>query len=229
MFRENAAVSLLPQRNAHPYPSSLSAEQVETFAVYLELLHLWTRRIDLVAPASLEVLLERHLLDSWAAGMVLFQFAAIEAPLSYLDIGSGAGLPGLPFAVFEPEREVYLCEPREKRATFLQNAISRLSLGAATPKCARAEDLEALEVLPGLVTARAVGKTGLLFSTALRLGGDSCLVSELLGPSWNEGQTEEAVKDSGCSAVLKHLIPYTLFDNGPQRQIAIWSVSRETR
>ncbi len=228
IFQGGETLSFAEKRDTHPYPASLSASQVDSFTSYLNLLSLWTKRIDLVAPATEEVLIQRHLLDSWAAGMVLAQVAPIDPAMAYLDVGSGAGLPGLVFAVFEPERQIYLCEPREKRVTFMQNAISSLQLSRVTPLCQRAEQLQALTPAPGLLTARALGKTELLFETALRIGAEDCVVTELLGPSWRTEETEQAAESAGCEALLRELVPYSLLSEGPQRQLAVWNVSRET-
>lgn len=228
IFSSETNQGFAEKRSDHPYPSSLRPEEVERFTKYLELLSLWTKRIDLVAPAPQEVLIERHLLDSWAAGMLLAQLVSLDASAAYLDIGSGAGLPGLMLSILEPERKVYLCEPREKRVTFMQNAISALGLKAAEPICCRAEELPVLEPLPGLLCSRAVGKTELLFEAAARRGLDSSFVVELLGPNWSLEADAPALEADGYKSSLNGLLPYSLFKDGPERQLAVWNVSRET-
>jgi 16S rRNA (guanine527-N7)-methyltransferase len=103
----------------------LSEETVSRLIHYLEILDEWTTRVDLVSPAPLEILLHRHLLDSLAAGILMSGFADSRG---YVDVGSGAGLPGIVLALFEPQRRLFLVEPRNKRCVFLSEVKRRLSL-----------------------------------------------------------------------------------------------------
>ncbi|MCB0324445.1 MAG: class I SAM-dependent methyltransferase [Bdellovibrionales bacterium] len=195
-----------------PYPPLLSDEAAERFALYLDLLELWTVRVDLVAPASREEHLERHIIDCTAAAMV---FGRCEDPSRwFVDLGSGAGLPGLILATLEPERPVMLCEPREKRAVFLKEAVSHLKLLEVVVVCARAEQLSAKEFANvEAVFARAVGSSALLISTAARLGAARAV--ELVGPSWDPAAVATGQKPRVTS--------YSLGPNGPQRKLAVWS------
>ncbi|MDY0061565.1 MAG: 16S rRNA (guanine(527)-N(7))-methyltransferase RsmG [Myxococcota bacterium] len=90
---------------------------------YLALLQEGNQRADLVAPASEPVLVSRHLLDSWE----LLQLVP-AGPLTVVDVGSGAGLPGLVWALLRPELQLTLLEPRLKRALFLQATVAELGL-----------------------------------------------------------------------------------------------------
>jgi 16S rRNA (guanine527-N7)-methyltransferase len=91
---------------------------------------------------------ERHLLNSAAVVPFLPQGPVI-------DVGSGAGLPGLVIAAMEPEREVILVEPMERRVAWLEEMVGRLGLGNVRVMRARAESIVGLVRAPA-VTARAV-------------------------------------------------------------------------
>ena len=208
--------------SSHPYPERLSPALSESLAEYLRLLVLWTERIDLVAPASEDEHIERHLLDSLAAGYVLQAPSPLPYSSTYLDVGSGAGLPGIVIGLMEPELSVMLCVPREKRVVFMREAISKLKLENVAVVCARAEELNSSHVSSlGVVLSRALGNTELLIQTAARLGAEGCLVAELLGPTWDG-------PNAYPGAELKDLIPYSLSSKGASRQIGFWNVSRET-
>ena len=101
----------------------------------------------LVGPREVSRLWERHILNS--AAVVPFLPAGTVA-----DVGSGAGLPGLVIAAMEPEREVVLIEPMERRATWLGEASGLLGLKNVRVIRARAEDARVVGVRA--VTARAV-------------------------------------------------------------------------
>lgn len=88
---------------------------------YFTELSKWNRSINLVAKASDQEILENHFLDS----LTLLP-AIASAPL--LDVGSGAGFPGLVIKIARPEYEVTLVEPRQKRVSFLRHVIRALGL-----------------------------------------------------------------------------------------------------
>jgi len=100
------------------------------------LLERWAQRINLTAHRDLDGIVGRLILDAAAlcAGLP-------EVP-SLVDLGSGAGFPGLPIAVLRPGCRVLLIEAREKRHHFQRAAIRELTLGNAEALRGRAEQLE---------------------------------------------------------------------------------------
>jgi len=102
----------------------------------------------LIGPREPSRLWERHLLNS--AAVVPFLPAG-----AVIDVGSGAGLPGLVIAAMEPEREVILVEPMERRVAWLEEMVGRLGLENVRVIRARAESVAGLVRAPA-VTARAV-------------------------------------------------------------------------
>ena len=209
---------------ALPYPRELNQTAAEACSKYLDLLTHWTKRIDLVAPASNEVLLERHLVDSWAAGMLFAAYSPLDPSLPYLDLGSGAGLPGLVLAILEPSRPLLLVEPREKRAVFLREAAQVLGLENVEVFCCRAEELDLRNRAIGLLTARALGRSELLFKLAEDSATEISVVAELLGPKWSEGEAKEVFGSLRGVPELLHLVKYQLSEGGPERQIPFWRV-----
>lgn len=106
--------------------------QIQQLLAYLRLLDKWNRVFNLTAIRRLEDMVSLHLLDSLAIRPVL--------PGGRLaDIGSGAGLPGIPIAVTEPQRPVVLVEAAAKKARFLRQAASELGLANLAVKQCRVE------------------------------------------------------------------------------------------
>lgn len=124
----------------------VSRETFEKLERYVTLLREENQRQNLVSASTLESIWGRHILDS--AQLVRFE---PRPGASWIDIGSGAGLPGIVIACLV-DGAVTLVEPRRLRAEFLHNAVESLGL-KATVLCARAERVEGTF---DVITARAV-------------------------------------------------------------------------
>jgi 16S rRNA (guanine527-N7)-methyltransferase len=100
----------------------LDPRAVERFVAYAELLGRWSGRMNLISCGSADELVARHLLDSLAASPCL------GAARTVVDLGSGAGLPGVPLAISAPARRTILVESRRRRASFLREVRRTLDL-----------------------------------------------------------------------------------------------------
>lgn len=137
--------------------------QLERLANYLKLLNLWAKKLALVSAGEMPLLVRKHLADCL--------YAASRCPLRgrAADLGSGAGLPGIPIAILRPELTVDLIESRAKKISFLTEASH--GLANARPLNRRIEELagedyslaiaRALAPLPRLLPlARPLLKSG---------------------------------------------------------------------
>lgn len=109
-----------------PYGPPPAAALGARFAHYLDLIAEGQQRVRLVGDATAELLATRHLGESLYLGQLLDL-----APVRRLvDIGSGAGFPGLALALAWPQLETTLVESNQKKAAFLRHAVAELGLGA---------------------------------------------------------------------------------------------------
>lgn len=123
----------------------LSAQQEVRLLDYLELLAKWNRTYNLTAIHEPERMLTHHLLDS------LSVLAAI-GPGPLLDVGSGAGLPGIPLALARPDLSLTLLDSSQKRCGFMQQAAIELKLANVNVVHARAEDFAPYHAYPQIVS-----------------------------------------------------------------------------
>ncbi|HEX8033135.1 MAG TPA: 16S rRNA (guanine(527)-N(7))-methyltransferase RsmG [Ktedonobacterales bacterium] len=138
---------------------TLDAEQVERFARYRELLLDWNSRINLTAITDPEEVVTRHFLDSLTCAPLLQSITPSRATPRLLDVGAGAGFPGLPLAIALPNWDVTLLEATGKKVRFLEAVIAELGLTNAHALAGRAEEVAhnpAYRARFDAVTARAV-------------------------------------------------------------------------
>ncbi|GAB7021488.1 16S rRNA (guanine(527)-N(7))-methyltransferase RsmG [Salidesulfovibrio brasiliensis] len=119
---------------------SLDAPAAEALAAYLGLLERWNRRTNLVGRKGWRDVLRHLAADSLHLAGFLDELDLPDSPLT-LDLGAGAGLPGLPLRTLWQEGEYILVEVREKRAGFMRSALARMTLPRTTVFQGRAEDV----------------------------------------------------------------------------------------
>jgi 16S rRNA (guanine527-N7)-methyltransferase len=114
----------------------LDAQQERQLLAYVALLDKWNKVYNLTAVREPEAMVTQHLLDSLA---VLPHLATAR---SLVDVGAGAGLPGIPLAIARPDLRVILTDSNHKKTTFMQQACVELGLANATVVCERVERVE---------------------------------------------------------------------------------------
>ena len=150
----------------------LSSYQICAFGQYLDLLTFWNRRLNLTAIRESELVVRRHFVDSLSIAPTLSGDGGI------LDVGSGAGFPGIPIKLALPGKSVHLVEPRRKRANFLRQIARELQLADVNVIERRMEDLSAepLSSMRETVTRGFSDIPGFLKASADLLGPDGMAV-----------------------------------------------------
>jgi len=132
---------------------SLSSETIEKLMRFSDLLHEWNKVHNLTGARTLEAIYA-NIIDA------LYPLNFIDTPNDMLDVGTGAGFPGLVLAIALPQTDVVLSEPLKKRVAFLKYAC--IDLGITNVKV-EAKRVETITHAPfALITSRAVTNTKLL-------------------------------------------------------------------
>jgi len=117
----------------------LNPEQLEQFEVYYQELIDWNRRINLTSITDYEEVQVKHFLDSLTVTLAIKQ-EDFGKSLSVIDIGTGAGLPGIPLKILLPAIRLVLLEATAKKAKFLEHLINKLGLDDIEIVVGRAEE-----------------------------------------------------------------------------------------
>jgi len=111
---------------------ALSDQQQHKLIAFVTLLHKWNRVYNLTAVRSAQQMVRRHLLDSLA----IVPYVHGD---SIIDLGSGAGLPGIPLAIALPDKQFVLIDSQLKKTRFLQQVVTELALHNVEIVCSRIE------------------------------------------------------------------------------------------
>lgn len=180
----------------------LSTRQLEGISMYIDILLKWNARINLTAIRDPEEIVTRHFGESLFLGRHVLPQSAL-APTRVVDLGSGAGFPGLPLKIWAPQIHLTLVESNQKKVAFLREVSRALTLTDINVYPGRAETLvispksespspsqpsdspitneESPSPGPDLVTFRAVEKFDQILPVATALLSPFCRLAVLIG------------------------------------------------
>jgi 16S rRNA (guanine527-N7)-methyltransferase len=144
--------------------ATLSSPQLSTVRTYLELLIKWNSKMNLTAVRNPEQIVTRHFGESLFAASRILPDQSSDASL--IDIGSGAGFPGLPAKIWAPGISLTLIESNLRKATFLREIVRAVNLPNVRIETSRAESSD---IQAEVVTLRAVEKFERVLPVAQRL------------------------------------------------------------
>ena len=163
----------------------LTEVQYEQFIKYMRLLQEWNEKINLTAITEDEEVIKKHFIDCIKA----FKSDAIKNARNIIDVGTGAGFPGLPIAIMNPNVEVTLLDSLNKRINFLNLVVRELGLKNVKTIHSRAEDgarKSELREKFDVATSRAVANMAVLSEFCMPYVKKGGYFVALKGPSIDE-------------------------------------------
>ena len=124
---------------------SLTENQIDLLIQYVELLNKWNKAYNLTAVRDTTDMLVKHIMDSLLVGDKL-------KGQSFIDVGTGPGLPGIPLSILYPERNFVLLDSLGKRITFLRQVVFQLKLKNVTPVLSRVEKYQPEALFDGVLS-----------------------------------------------------------------------------
>lgn len=195
--------------SAQEFKINVSNVQAQCFQQYMELLVEWNEKINLTAITESHDVAIKHFLDS----ILLLNYLKISDKSKLIDVGTGAGFPGLPLKIMNPGMQLTLLDGLNKRLVFLQDVLTKLNLNVELVH-ARAEEGGRQSKYRGqfdFATARAVAPLNLLCEYCLpflKMGGTFVAMK---GPQSSDelDSAKNAIKLLGCelSAVEEFTLP----------------------
>lgn len=168
MFREEL------KKFAAEIKINLDEIQLEQFEIFYKSVVEWNEKINLTAITQEQEFIVKHLIDS----LTVFDEEKFFGAKKIIDVGTGAGFPGIPLKIFQPNLEIFLLDSLKKRVEFLKKVVEELNLKNVTCLHGRAEDFAREKIFReqfDLVTSRAVARLNVLSEYCLpfvKVGGN---------------------------------------------------------
>lgn len=190
----------------------VSPETIDDLLTYMVQLKEWSGTYNLVAPRERGFLLTRHILDS-------LSIATWLQPGSLLDVGTGAGLPGLPLAIIKPDMEVTLLDSAGKKIRFIRHVGRTLKLTNIHPLQQRVEEFSESKAFAN-ITSRAFASLK-DFVEAVRPCADETTRLLAMKGAYPERELEELPGWINVQSIEKLTVPYL----HAERHLVIMSLS----
>ncbi len=161
----------------------LDEKTIEAFELYLEELLKWNQKINLTAIRSEKGIVLKHFIDSFSV------YSYLSPPSSVLDVGSGAGFPGIPLKMVQPALAVTLVDSVRKKVDFQRHIIRILELKGIDAIHGRAQDKEILQSLGGrfdIILSRAFSDLRTFLAMSFPFLKEKGVAIAMKGPAGHE-------------------------------------------
>lgn len=215
------------QKGAESFGIQLTAQQKDQFFEYYRLLVQWNEFMNLTAITEMEEVMEKHFVDSLA----LSKAAEVGNIETLIDVGTGAGFPGIPLKIAYPHLRVVLLDSLNKRVKFLSTVIETLGLTNIQAVHGRAEDAarqKAYREQFDAAVSRAVANMASLSEYCLpfvKVGG--------VFVPYKSGNIEEELKDAGkavktLGGTIRRVEKFQLPDTDIERSLVLIKKTERT-
>lgn len=196
----------------------VSAKQLEEFELYYQELVSWNEKMNLTAITDREQVYIKHFYDSVSPSF----FMPFDREASVVDVGSGAGFPGIPLKIMYPKLKLTIVDSLNKRIRFLQHVVEQLGLEQVSFVHARAEDAGRRPELRDkfdFATARAVARLNVLVELCMPFVATNGLFLAMKGVAADDERVEAAFSCTQLNAKLERTFSLDLPEQFGERHI----------
>jgi 16S rRNA (guanine527-N7)-methyltransferase len=214
-------------RGANDYGIQLDDHMISQFMKYMALLKEWNEKINLTAITDDYEIVKKHFIDS----LSIIKSNVIKNGTSIIDVGTGAGFPGIPIKIVMPEVRIVLLDSLNKRVKFLNTVIEELMLKDIVSIHGRAEEMSKLSLYRetfDVATARAVANMSLLSEYCLPYVKRGGYFIAMKGPSGYEEVNEAKKALSVLGGTIKQIIETKIVDEEINHNIIVIEKTRST-
>lgn len=195
MVKDESDIADQLTEGCHRLGISIDSKGVSALVNYYSELIRWGKKVNLVGKKqSATQIIENHFIDS----LVLLRYLQGE-DCSLVDVGSGAGFPGLACKAVLPKLKLVLVEPRLKRVSFLLHVVRTLGLSGVEVIAKRVEEADPESMRGSYITSRAVAEISEFLQMVHGVVADNTKILCMKGPKWHE----ELSRASTCLAELQ--------------------------
>ncbi len=198
---------------------ALDAPAIALLDRYLSELRRWNAKMNLVADAPLQEMIDSHFLDS----LTLLPHLGPGSHPVLLDVGTGAGFPGLALKCAAPSLALTLVEPREKRVIFLRHIVRQLDLAGVEIVPRRLEKKNMEHILYPLITSRAVANVAEFLDLVAAWCPSGGTVICMKGPRADEEIAQWQTSASSSPFSLRNSISLRLPFSGSRRTLLFFT------
>lgn len=205
-------LSNLLEKSSGQLGITLSRRQLAQLLSYMDLLKEWNSRLNLTAITDDSEIVLKHFIDSFACAHQI----DITGKFNAIDVGTGAGFPGIPVKIIKPEMELVLLDALKKRVEFLAQVVGTLGLDRVSTCHGRAEDVGHNDQYRGrfdFCFSRAVAQLAVLCEYCIPLLKEGGLFLAMKGPNprheIEQARNALAVLAAKVERVWEYRIPYT--------------------
>ena len=199
---------------------SFDEEIYNNFIKYKDLIKEWNEKINLTAITEDEDIIKKHFIDS----IKIYKFSPLKECKKIMDIGTGAGFPGIPMKIIDSSKEIVLLDSLNKRIKFLNEVVNELALTNITTLHGRAEDYSRKEEYrekSDAVVSRAVANLAVLSEFCIpyvKLGG---YFVAMKGPAIDEEIKEGENAISTLGGKIKDIIKVQIEESDLQHNLVV--------
>jgi 16S rRNA (guanine527-N7)-methyltransferase len=206
---------------------SFDEKKYEQFMIYKELIKEWNEKVNLTAITEDEEIIKKHFIDC----IKCFKFEAVKEASNIIDVGTGAGFPGIPIAIMMPEKNIVLLDSLNKRVNFLNLVTEKLKLKNVKAIHGRAEDFAREKTYRekfDIAISRAVANMAVLSELCIPYVKINGYFVALKGPSIEEELSEAKNAMGILGGKLEEIIKVEIEDSDLRHNLVIVKKEKNT-